>query len=111
MASINLIPEGWTTDPREMSYDAFWRSHDSPGQQIAREHGLKDTQPIMCTKRETRIPTFVFQAEKRFYIWDCIGGYICGILKPEDLSEILVVMGGGGIDALKTRDLEPVVAE
>lgn len=94
-----------------MCYDAFWRSHDSPGQRVTREHGLKDAQPIMCTKREAGIPTFVFQSEKRFYIWDCIGGYFYEILKPEDLNEILMVMGEGGIDALKTRGLELVVTE
>lgn len=96
LTTKNFIPEGWTTDPREMSYDAFWRSHDSPGQQIAREHGLKDTQPIMCTKRETKILS-CFNRKNAFISGTVSVGISAGYLSRRIWMRFLWLWGEGGL--------------
>ena len=42
-----ILPEGWTIEKAEMGYDHFWGDNDSDGQ-VAKAHGLKSPQPIMC---------------------------------------------------------------
>jgi hypothetical protein len=47
------IEFGAETHEDEIDYDYFWADDDCHGQRMARKHGLKSPQPIMCTTRDS----------------------------------------------------------
>ena len=52
-----------------MNYDYAWDDSDSDGQVMAKAHGLKSPQPIMCSSRESDHSMYMFQSGNKYYLW------------------------------------------
>ena len=43
---------------------------------MAKDHGLKSPQPIMCSTRESGSGLCMFQSSNKYYIWNQIEGAV-----------------------------------
>jgi hypothetical protein len=80
-----------------MDYDYFWADKDSDGQRIARNHGLKSAQPIMCSAPDSDNCLYMFQSGSKYYIWNPIEGGIWEIMTSMDLVEIVTKIAKLGL--------------
>ena len=104
-----IIPlKDWTTDKEDMDYDYLWADKDSEGQRIARKHGLKSAQPIMCIAPPSGICLYMFQSGSKYYIWNPIDGGIWEIVTSMDLVEIVTMIDKLGLKSLEVTELHQV---
>jgi hypothetical protein len=84
-----------------MGYDYLWADEDSTGQRIARKHGLKSAQPIMCSAPDSDNCMIMFQSGSKYYLWNPIEGGIWEIITSMDLVDIVTEIGKLGLKSLK----------
>ena len=84
-----------------MDYDFFWADKDCDGQRIARKHGLKLAQPIMCSAPDSDFCLHMFQSGSKYYIWNPIEGGIWEIMTSMDLVDIITQIDKLGLISLK----------
>jgi hypothetical protein len=65
-----------------INYDYWWDN-------MAKDHGLKSPQPIMCSTRESGDCLYMFQSGSKYYIWNPIEGAVWEILTSMDLVGIV----------------------
>jgi hypothetical protein len=73
---------------------------------MAKDHGLKSPQPIMCSARESAL--YMFQSGSKYYIWNPIEGSVWEIMTSMDLVGIVTQMAKQGLKALKSVPVDPV---
>ena len=91
-----------------MDYDFFWADKDSNGQRIARKHGLKTAQPIMCSTAESGECLHMFQSGDKYYIWNPIEGEIWEIVTSMNLVDIVTEIGKPRQGSLKLVEVDQV---
>ena len=91
-----------------MDYDYFWADKDSKGQRIARKHGLKSAQPIMCNTLESGDCLHVFQSDSKYYIRNPIEGGIWEIVTSMALVDIVTEIDKPRLGSLKTATVNQV---
>jgi hypothetical protein len=91
-----------------MNYDYFWAHENSYGQRVARTHGLKSAQPIMCSTRESGGCLHMFQSGSKYYIWNPIEGAIWEIVTSMDLVDIVTEMHKPRFGSLKLAEVDQV---
>jgi hypothetical protein len=106
-----IPPKGWTTDKDDMDYEYFWADKDSCGQRIARKHGLKFVQPIMCTSPDSGDCLYMFQSGSRYYIWNPIECGIWEIVTEMDLLDIVTEIDKMGLKSLKSAKVYQVFSD
>ena len=84
-----------------MGYDYYWADKDSNGQRIARKHGLKSAQPIMCSAPDSDNCVHLFQSGSKYYIWNPIEGAIWEIVTSMELVDIVTKIAELGLKSLK----------
>ena len=72
---------------------------------MAKDHGLKSPQPIMCTTRESGNCMYMFQSGSKYYVWNQIEGAIWEIVTEMDLVDIVTEMGKPRLGSLKTAEV------
>jgi hypothetical protein len=87
-----------------VGYDYLWANKDSNGQRIARKHGLKSAQPIMCSDHST----YMFQSGSKYYLWDPIECGIWEIVTSMDLVEIVAKIAKLGLKSLEVTKVYQV---
>ena len=70
---------------------------------MAKSHGLKPAQPIMCTTSGACL--CMFRSGSKYYLWNQIAGDILEIVTSLDLADIVTEMGKKGLGSLKTVEL------
>ena len=73
----------------------FW------GNNVAKAHGLKPPQPIMCSSRESVNCMYIFQSGSKYYIWNPIEGAVWKIVTSMDLVDIVTEITKLGVRSLK----------
>jgi hypothetical protein len=91
-----------------MGYDFFWANKDSNGQRIARKHGLKSAQGIMCSARDSDFCLHMFQSGSKYYMWNPIEGGIWEIVTSMDLAEIVTKIDKLGLKSLTIAEVDQV---
>ena len=86
-----------------MGYDYLWANKDSRGQRIARKHGLKPAQPIMCCTRDSGDCLHMFQSGGKYCIWNPIEGGIWEIVTSMGLVDIVTEIDKPRHGSLKTE--------
>lgn len=94
------LPKGWTADSKQLNYDFYWRDDDSDGKVMAKEHGLKSPQPIMCSTSESGDCLYMFQSGSKYYLWNQIEGNVWEIVAPADLEDIVREIAKLGVGSL-----------
>jgi len=89
-----------------MGYD--WANKDSYGQRIVRKQGLKRTQPIMRSTRESGKCLHMFQSGGECYIWSPIEGGIWEIATSMDLVDIVTELDKLRLGSLKLVEVDQV---
>jgi hypothetical protein len=84
-----------------MDYDYFWADDDGDGQRIARKHGLKSAQPIMCSAPDSDNCLYMFQSGSKYCIWNPIEGGVWEIVTLMDLMDIVTKIANLGLKSLK----------
>ena len=56
---------------------------------MAKNHGLKPPQPIMCSTPESGNCLYMFRSGSKYYIWNPIEGEICEIITLMNLVGIV----------------------
>ena len=72
---------------------------------MARKHGLKSPQPIMCTTRDSGDCTYMFQSGSKYYLWNLIEGNIWEIVTSMDLVNIVTEMAKPRLESLKVAEV------
>jgi hypothetical protein len=75
---------------------------------MAKDHGLKPPQPIMCASRECDHHMYMFQSGSRYYIWNQMTGTVLEIMTPTDLKGIVTRVAKLGVRALKMKEVYEV---
>ena len=56
---------------------------------MAKDHGLKLPQPIMCSSRDSDHHMYMFQSGSRYYIWNPVADTVGEIMTSMDLVDIM----------------------
>jgi hypothetical protein len=75
---------------------------------MAKDHGLKSPQPIMCSSRESGDCLYMFQSGSKYYIWNPIEGGVWEIMTSMDLVGIVTQIAKQGLRSLKGAPVDPV---
>jgi hypothetical protein len=78
---------------------------------MAKDHGLKSPQPIMCRTKESGGGLYMFQSCSKYYIWNPIEGGVWEILTSMDLKEIVAQIAKQGLRSLKSAEVSGVGAK
>jgi hypothetical protein len=73
---------------------------------MAKTHGLKSPQPIMCSSPDSHM--FIFQSGSKYYVWSAIEGTVSEIMTSMDLVDIVTMIGKLGLASLKTKWIHEV---
>jgi hypothetical protein len=68
---------------------------------VAKKHGLKPPQPIMCSSPESGDCLYMFQSGSKHYLWNPIEGGICEIVTSMDLIDIVTEIDKPRLGSLK----------
>ena len=91
-----IPPEGWTTDKEELDEEFFlW------GNNVAKNHGLKLPQPIMCNTPESGDCLYLFQSGSKYYLWNPIESAIWEIVTSMGLVDIVTEIDKPRLGSLK----------
>jgi hypothetical protein len=71
-----------------MDYDHFWGDNDGDGPVMAKAHGLKSPQPIMCSSLESDNCLYMLQSGSKYYIWNLIEGGVWEFMKMRRESRV-----------------------
>jgi hypothetical protein len=77
---------------------------------MARKHGLKSPQPIMCTTRDSGDCIYMFQSGSKYYLWNLIEGNIWEILTSMDLVNIVTELAKPKLGSLKVAEVPQLSA-
>jgi hypothetical protein len=91
----------WTTDKKMNNYNHSWDN-------MAKDHGLKSPQPIMCYTKEFGGGLYMFQSSSKYYIWNPIEGGVWEILTSMNLEGIVEQIAKQGLTALKSAEVDQV---
>jgi hypothetical protein len=91
-----------------MGYDYFWGDNDSDGQVMAKAHGLKSPQPIMCSSRESDHSMYMFQSGSKYYLWDPNVGDTWEIVTAMNAVDIMTKIAKQGLKSLKLTEIPQV---
>jgi hypothetical protein len=72
---------------------------------MARKHGLKSAQPIMCATRDSGDCTYMFQSGSKYYLWNLIEGNIREIVTLTDLVNIVTELAKPKLGSLKVAEM------
>jgi hypothetical protein len=75
---------------------------------MAKDHGLKSPQPIMCSTRESGSGLCMFQSSNKYYIWNQIEGAVWEIMTSMDLVGIVTQIAKQGLRSLKSERMYQV---
>ena len=75
---------------------------------MAKDHGLKSPQPIMCSSRESDHHMYMFQSGSRYYIWNPMAGIVLEIMTSMDLVDIVTKIAKLGVRSLKMKEVDEV---
>ena len=75
---------------------------------MAKDHGLKSPQPIMCNTPESGDCLTMFQSGSKHYLWNPINGGIYEIVTSMDLVDIVTQMSNMGLASLKAVEVDQV---
>jgi hypothetical protein len=73
---------------------------------MAKTHGLKSPQPIMCSSPDSHM--FIFQSGSKYYVWSVIEDNVLEIMTSMDLVDIVTKIGKLGLRSLKTKRIHEV---
>ena len=68
---------------------------------MAKHHGLKSPQPIMCSSRESGNHMYIFQSGSRYYIWNPMADTVWKIVTSMGLVDIVAEIAKLGVRSLK----------
>jgi hypothetical protein len=91
-----ISPQGWTTDKELNKYNDCWDN-------MAKTHGLKSPQPIMCSSRESDNHMYMFRSGSRYYIWNPVEGTVWEIMTSMGLVDIVTEIAKLGVRSLKIK--------
>jgi len=75
---------------------------------MAKDHGLKSPQPIMCSSRESDHQMYMFQSGSRYYIWNPIAGTVGEIMTSMNLVDVVTKITKLGVRSLKIKRVDEV---
>jgi len=75
---------------------------------MAKNHGLKLPQPIMCSTRKSGDCMYMFQSGSKYYLLNLIPGKIWEIVTSMDLVDIVTEIGKMGLGLLKIAKVHQV---
>jgi len=75
---------------------------------MAKDHGLKSPQPIMCSSRESANHMYMFQSGSRYYIWNPVEGTVWKIMTSMGLVDIVTEITKLGVRSLKIEEVDQV---
>jgi hypothetical protein len=78
---------------------------------VAKHHGLKPPQPIMCSTPESGDCLYMFQSGSKYYIWNPIEGEICEIITSMNLVDIVAEIAKLGLKSLKVAKVYQVSSD
>ena len=96
-----IPPMDWTTDKKMNNYNRSWDN-------MAKDHGLKSPQPIMCHTKELGGGLYMFQSSSKYYIWNPIEGGVWEILTSMNLEGIVAQIAKQGLRSLKSVEVDQV---
>jgi hypothetical protein len=77
---------------------------------MARKHGLKSPQPIMCTNRDSGSYIYMFRSGSKYYLWNLIEDNIWEVLTSMDLVNIVTELAKPKLGSLKVAELPQLSA-
>ena len=72
---------------------------------VAKAHGLKSPQPVMCSSRESVNSLYMFQSGSKYYIWNQMTDTVCEIMTSMDLVDIIAQMDKLGLVSLEVAEV------
>ena len=75
---------------------------------MAKDHGLKSPQPIMCSSRDSDHHMYMFQSGSRYYIWNPVADTVGEIMTSMDLVNIVTKIANLGVRSLKMKRIDEV---
>jgi hypothetical protein len=75
---------------------------------MAKDHGLKSPQPIMCSSRDSDHHMYMFQSGSRYYIWNPVADTVGEIMTSKDLVNIVTKIAKLGVRSLKMKRIDEV---
>jgi collagenase-like PrtC family protease len=75
---------------------------------MAKDHGLKSPQPIMCSSRDSDHHMYMFQSSSKYYIWNPVAGNVGEIMTSMDLVDVITKITKLGVRSLKIKWIDEV---
>ena len=75
---------------------------------MAKDHGLKSPQPIMCSSRDSDHHMYMFQSGSRYYIWNPVADTVGEIMTSTDLVNVVTKIAKLGVRSLKMKRIDEV---
>jgi len=75
---------------------------------MAKDHGLKSPQPIMCSSRDSDHHMYMFQSGSRYYIWNPVADTVGEIVTSMDLVNVVTKIAKLGVRSLKMKRIDEV---
>ena len=75
---------------------------------MAKDHGLKSPQPIMCSSRESDHHMYMFQSGSKYYIWSPMAATVGKIMTSMDLVDVVTKITKLGVRSLKIKPVDEV---
>jgi hypothetical protein len=84
-----------------INYNHWWDN-------MAKDHGLKSPQPIMCSSRDSDHHMYMFQSGSRYYIWNPVADTVGEIMTSMDLVNVVTKIAKLGVRSLKMKRIDEV---
>jgi len=75
---------------------------------MAKDHGLKSPQPIMCNNQKSTNHIYIFQSNNKYYIWNPVEGTVWKIMTSMGLVDIVTEITKLGVRSLKIEEVDQV---
>jgi len=75
---------------------------------MAKAHGLKSPQPIMCSSADSGDCMHMFQSGSKYYLWNPIEGNFCEIVTAMKGADIVKKIAKQGLKSLKLADVPQI---
>jgi len=75
---------------------------------MAKNHGLKSPQPIMCSNQDSDHHMYMFQSGSRYYIWNPMADIVLEIMTSMDLVDIVTRIAKLGTRSLKMKEVDEI---
>ena len=75
---------------------------------MAKAHGLKSPQPIMCSSADSNNCMYMFQSGSKYYLWNPIEGEVSEIVTAMNGVDIVTKIAKQGLRSLKLAEVHQV---